>query len=500
MTVFTVIRVVPRNIFVPEIAYAVSGLFVFGAEILIESEFLKMKIQIFDRTLSTEKNSFSFKEKIEIARQLEKAQVGTIELPEIKDVKADTLFVKTVASFVKNSVISVCAANKESIENAAAALATANHKRIRIELPVSPVGMEYICHKKAPQILESVKELVALAKSKCTEVEFFAVDATRAEAQFLKDVISAAAENGARIITVCDSAAEIMPDDFGGFIKEISDILPENVTLGVCTNNKNGLAAANSVIALRNGAKIIKTDVTGEGTNLQTVAGIFKDCGNSYGFECGVNYTEIGRITKQINWIIGNSKNEKSAVTVKESDDSGICLDSEDDIDTVMSAVLKLGYDLSEEDGAKVYEEFLRVSKKKTVRARELDAIIASVALQVPPTYKLISYIINNGNIITASAQITIEYQGKRLQGICIGDGPIDAAFLAAEQIIGHHYELDDFQIQSLTEGKEAMGSAIVKLRSNGKLYSGNGISTDIVGASIRAYLNAVNKIVYEEV
>ena len=85
------------------------------------------------------------------------------------------------------------------------------------------------------------------------------------------------------------------------------------------------------------------------------------------------------------------------------------------------------------------------------------------------------------------------------LRDICFGDGPIDAAFLAIDKIIGHHYELDDFQIQAVTEGKEAMGSALVKLRCNGKLYSGNGISTDIIGASIRAYINAVNKIVYEE-
>ena len=88
---------------------------------------------------------------------------------------------------------------------------------------------------------------------------------------------------------------------------------------------------------------------------------------------------------------------------------------------------------------------------------------------------------------------------GEEQKGICIGDGPIDAAFRAIEQIIGHHYELDDFQIQAVTEGKEAMGSALVKLRRDGKLYSGNGISTDIIGASVRAYINAVNKIVYEE-
>ena len=106
---------------------------------------------------------------------------------------------------------------------------------------------------------------------------------------------------------------------------------------------------------------------------------------------------------------------------------------------------------------------------------------------------------INNGNIISASAQITLIKDDKKIPGISIGNGPVDAAFLAIEQIIGHHYELDDFQIQSVTEGKSAVGSAVVKLRSDGKLYSGRGISTDIIGASIRAYISAVNKIVYEE-
>ena len=141
----------------------------------------------------------------------------------------------------------------------------------------------------------------------------------------------------------------------------------------------------------------------------------------------------------------------------------------------------------------------MRVAEKKTVGSKELEAIVASTALQIPSTYQLVSYVINNGNIISSSAQITLDKAGALMQGVCIGDGPIDAAFLAIDQIIGRHYELDDFQIQSVTEGKEAMGSALVKLRANGKLYSGNGISTDIIGASIRAYLNAVNKIVYEE-
>ncbi len=459
-----------------------------------------MKIKIADRTLCKEGNSFSFKEKIEIARQLEKLYVDVVELPQIENIKTDTLLVRTIASFVKNGVLSVNAGiTIEGINNAADALKTAQKARIRIEIPVSTVGMEYTCHKKAPKMLEMVNELVSAAKEKCSEVELYAIDATRAEQDVLQNFIDTAVNAGATHIAVCDTAAEMMPDCFGKFVEGMVAMIDGRAELSVQCENKNGLAAANAVMAVRSGANGVKTDTNGEGISLETFSGIIKNCGNSYDLSTDIKYTELNRIVKQIEWISGSGKNEKTALTVGEAEENGIMLDGNDDKDAVMTAVLKLGYDLSEEDSSKVYEEFLRVAAKKKVGAKELDAIIASVALQVPPTYKLISYVINNGNIISSSAQITLEKEGENIQGICIGDGPVGAAFLAIEQIIGHHYELDDFQIQSVTEGKEAMGSALVKLRQNGKLYSGKGISTDILGASIRAYLSAVNKIVYEE-
>ena len=165
----------------------------------------------------------------------------------------------------------------------------------------------------------------------------------------------------------------------------------------------------------------------------------------------------------------------------------------------VVEAVKAIGYELSEEDAAKVHEEVQRMAKMRGVNENELDAIVATVALAVPPTYKLVDYVINSGNIITPTANIRLERRGEVLQGLSSGDGPVDAAFRAVERITGHHYELDDFQIQSVTEGREAMGNALVRLRSNGKLYSGKGVSTDIIGASIRAYVAALNKIVFEE-
>lgn len=456
------------------------------------------QIKIADTTLCREDSVFSFKEKIEIARQLERLNVDVVELPCIQNAKTDILFVRTASSFVKNSILSVAVGvGKDDLSNAISALSVAEKPRIRIEVPVSPVGMEYLCHKKPPKMLEWIGETVKAAKNSNIEVEFSAVDATRAEKDFIASAIDTAVDAGADIISVCESAAEMLPDDFSNFVASLVSQI--NVPVGVKCNNTNGLAAAGAILAARAGAEYVKCSVGGITTPLETFADIIKNCGNTYGFECKIRLTELHRTIKQISWITENAENEKSAVTVADVDNEHIRLDVNDDSQAVMTAVKKLGYDLSEEDEAKVYEEFLRVAEKKNVGAKELEAIVATTALQVPFTYKLKSYVINNGNIISSSAQIALEKDGRIIDGICIGDGPIDAAFLAIEQILGHHYELDDFQIQSVTEGKEAMGSAIVKLRSGGKLYSGNGISTDIIGASIKAYINAVNKIVYEE-
>lgn len=456
------------------------------------------QIMIADTTLCAEDGVFGFKEKLEIARQLDKLCVDVIELPEISNAKADSLFVRTAASFVKNSIISVAAgSNTDSVTNAISALSTAKKGRVRIEVPVSPVGMEYIARKKADPMLSWIDEAIRAAKASLDDVEFCAVDATRAEPEFLEKAIRVAVEAGAGTVSLCDSAAEMLPDDFAAFVQKYAKDL--EVPVGVRCENANGLACAASVLALRVGASCIKTDVAGVYAPMSDVASMLKNCGNRYHYSAKINQTELFRILKQISWIANNAKNERSAMTVATNDETGTYLGEGDDQATVISFVTKLGYDLSEEDQKRVYEEFLRVAAKKSVGSKELDAIVASVALQVPATFKLVNYVINNGNIISASAQITLEKGENVLQGICIGDGPVDAAFRAIDQIIGHHYELDDFQIQSVTEGKEAMGSALVKLRAAGKLYSGNGISTDIIGASIRAYLNAVNKIVYEE-
>ena len=456
------------------------------------------QIKIIDTTLCTEGGVFSFKEKLEIARQLDLLSVDVIELPEIQNTKADSLFVRTVASFVKNSTISVAAGSSDkSVSDAISALTGTKCGFVRIEVPMSPAGMEYISKRKPAAMLAFIKSAVESVKNSGIEVEFCAVDATRAEKEFLDQAIETAVSAGASSVSLCERACEMLPDDFASFVKEYTEKV--SVPVFVRAENLNGLAAAASVLSVRGGAGGIKVDVSGKIAPLVDIASMIKNCGNRYHLEACLNQTELFRIVKQINWILSNARSEKSAMTVSTGSEEGGYLDHNDDQKAVDMAVAKLGYDLSSEDQKRVYEEFVRVAAKKKVGSKELDAIVASVALQVPATYKLTSYVINNGNIISSSAQITLEKEGAECQGICIGDGPVDAAFRAIDQIIGHHYELDDFQIQSVTEGKEAMGSALVKLRAGGQLYSGNGISTDLIGASIRAYLNAVNKIIYEE-
>jgi 2-isopropylmalate synthase len=261
------------------------------------------------------------------------------------------------------------------------------------------------------------------------------------------------------------------------------------------------MADACAIAAVRAGSREIKAAAYNvSGVSLEHVVNLISARGEQIGAETRVRTTQMRRLTEQISWMCSTGRSKNSPFDAGVQEENGIYLTVHDDLPAVLKAVAQLGYDLSEEDGARVFEAFGRIAaKKERVGTKELDAIVAAAAMQVPPTYRLESYVINNGNIISATAHIRATKNGQALEGISLGDGPIDASFLAIEQIVGHHYELDDFQIQAVTEGHEAMGESIVKLRSAGKLYSGRGISTDIIGASIRAYFNALNKIAYEE-
>ncbi|MCL1829538.1 MAG: hypothetical protein FWG32_08635 [Oscillospiraceae bacterium] len=467
------------------------------------------KIKISDITLREEANSscfsLNFKEKIELAKELDKSGADIIETAPLADEKVDSLFIRTIAPLLKTSVLSCPAGlTEESTLAAWNAVKGAANPRLLVSVPVSVVQMEYLCGQKPAQIMQLISKLVKKAADLCDDVEFSAEDAGRADREFLCAAIETAVNAGAKTVTICDSAGNMLPDEFAAFLSDISAAVPSlaETVLSVQCSNELGLALASCASAVGAGAGQIKTTVSSAALpHTEAVANLFSVKGSKMGVCCRLDMMALRASLRRMSWLVNNAAPAEPADVAagKSEMPEEISLDKSADIYAVGSAVTRLGYTLSDEDLTKVFEAFGRIAAKKSVNSRELETIVASAALQVPATYKIISYIINSGNVISPTANILMEKDGQPVRGLSSGDGPVDSAFLAIEQICGRRFELDDFRIRSVTEGREAMGNALVRLRSGGKLFAGQGISTDIIGAAIRAYTDALNKIIYEE-
>lgn len=447
--------------------------------------------------------SLSFKEKIELAKLLDKLGVSVIELEGIQNPRIDSLQIKSVATAVTNSVIAVpVQLTPDSPAQVWSALQQAKSPRLQICGAVSAVQMEYLYHKKPDAMRSAIADTIAACKALCNDVEFLADDATRADPIFLADTVKAAIAAGATTVTLCDTAGSMLPAEFAQFIKEQYDAIPElkSVNVGVSCCNALSMADACAIASVCEGVTELKAAVYPIDTaSIANLAKLLSARGESLNVTCPVQITQLSRIMERACQICQTGKIKGTAMAAAQAD-AGIYLTAHDDISAVAKVAEQLGYDLSEDDRIKVYDAFRGIAaKKEQVSSKELDAIIASAALQVPPTYKLDTFVITSGNTISSTAHIKLMKNNQLMEGVSFGDGPIDAAFVAIESITGRHYELDDFQLQAVTEGREAMGQTVVKLRSSGKVYSGKGISTDIVAAGIHAYLSALNKIVYEE-
>ncbi len=445
----------------------------------------------------------TFKEKIELSKVLDKSGVDIIELDGIKDTRIDSLLIKSIVSAVNNSRIAVPVEllDDENLERTWAAVKNAKKPRLQVYASTSSVQIEYLCHKKPEAMLEAISRTVASCKALCDDVEFVAGDATRSEEDFLVKAIESAINAGATTVTLCDTAGTMLPAEFSAFIRKQYDSIPSlsTVTLGISCANTIAMADACAVMAIAEGAGQIRAVANSSSeVSLANVTRILAAKSDTLDACVGVRANQLSTIMFQIERLFNTGKCY-SADTDNDQDD-GVFLTAHDTEEAVNTATVKLGYDLSAEDAQKVYAAFKQIAvKKEKVSLKELDAIVASSAMQVPSTYKLDTYVITSGNTISATAHIKLIKNENTVEGVYIGDGSIDAAFQAIEKITGCNYELDDFQLQAVTEGREAMGQTVVKLRAGGKVYSGIGISTDIVGAGIQAYLSALNKIVYEE-
>lgn len=445
----------------------------------------------------------SFREKLELCRLLDKLGVPSIETGRVENRRIDGLLLKSISSAVENACLTVPVPVLE--EDGAAfvwsCLREAKRPRLQVALPMSTVQMEYLYHRKPEAMLELIESSVAACRALCRDVEFCAQDAGRSEPEFLRAAIERAVKAGAGTVTVCESAGDRLPDEFGETVRSIRVALPGDVRLGVMIANDLYLADACAVSAIRAGADEVKACAAGDrAVSLKRLAAVLNARGGSFGVRCGLRTTELGRVCRQIEWLCRTEREEASPFDLGVREEESFLLGAHEDRQAVRKAAERLGYLLTEEDAERVFQAYLRiVDKKERISAKELDVLIATSAMQVPATYTLEHFSVNSGNVMSATAHLRLLRNGCPEEGVSVGDGPIDAAFLAIEKITGAHYELDDFQIRAVTEGREAMGEAVVRLRSGGRLYAGRGISTDIVGSSIMAYVNALNKIVYEE-
>lgn len=452
----------------------------------------------------------SFKETLEAAKLIEKSGADIIQLPTVSEEQKDAVTARSIASTLQKAALAIeVGMDKAALDRALAIAALAKAPRVNLLVPVSAVQMEYSCKIKPEKLLVLLEELLAKCVDAGVEIEITLDDATRGEMDFCATVIELAKKYAVSTVTVSDNAGILLPDEAEAFIQRICGFIGDaDITCGFAAKNTLGVASANAAFAVKGGAGELKLAFNGmgvEGLSIEQFAQLIRTKGDALQLSCALNMAELQRISKRLESIIGMNRNMPSPFShvmeaAKNEDDvDGSELGADVDILTLRHRIESLGYDLTEEELQKVYIEFQILAAKKSVKNKDIEALVADMARQIPPTYKLINYIINSGSGITATAYVSLDKMGEVLKGVSMGDGPIDASFMAIEQILGHHYELEEFHIQAVTEGREAMGDAFIKLRYNGKLYAGRGLDTDILGSCVRAYINAVNKIIYEE-
>lgn len=459
------------------------------------------RINVTDITLKKlseeHKLTLLFREKSAIANCADRLGADAIELPAVKSIREDSIIYKTIAKNVKSATLAIPVGfSSDEVSIAWECVKDAKSSRLQVELPVSTIQMEYTYHVKQSKMLEKIGELVAAAKALCTDVEFSALDATRADEDFLIASVKEAEAKGAGIITVCDTAGVSTPEEIAELVAKVKAAV--SVPVYVQVSDRISMAVASALSAIAKGADGLKCAMVGKDALMTgELSDAINACGARIDAEITLNRTNIHA---SIDDMVSSINHDTYETENSASDKKKLLLDSDSTLAQVADAAAVLGYELSDSDIGNVYKALAQVcAKKGAVGAKEFEALIASSAMQAPSTYHFEAYTTTSSNISSAMTQIVLKKNDETVCGVSAGDGPIDSAFRAIEQCIGHHYELDDYQVQSVTEGKEALGSALVRLRVGGKLYSGNGTSTDIIAASIRAYINALNKIVFEE-
>ena len=497
------------------------------------------RITIFDTTLRDGEQSpgcsMNLDEKLLMARQLDALGVDVIEagFPVASD--DDFAAVQAIARTCRRPIIAaLCRTIPRDIERAWEALQEATHPRIHTFLATSDIHLEYKLKKTRAEALEMIREGVALAKSLCQDVEFSAEDATRSDWAYLVEVFTVAIAAGATVLNVPDTVGYTIPDEYGKLIRHLRERVPgiDGVTISVHCHNDLGLGVANSLAAVLAGARQVECTVNGIGeragnASLEEVVMALSVRHDVMPFSTGVNKEVIYRASQTLANITGNEVQPNKAIVGRNAfaHESGIhqhgmlshhttyeimtpesvgvrhtslVLGKHSGRHALAKRFGELGYPLGRAELDKAYRLFTKLSdQKKEIFDEDLLAIVRDGLTHIPEAFKLRAVQATAGTSMFATALVTLASEAGEVTETALGDGPVNAVFAAVDKLTGLKGRLLDFKIHSVTEGADAVGEVFVQVEFDGIAHGGKGASTDIVEASVRAYLNATNKVLF---
>ncbi|MEG0778425.1 MAG: 2-isopropylmalate synthase [Oscillospiraceae bacterium] len=496
------------------------------------------KIQVFDTTLRDGEQSpgcsMNLSEKLEMARALDALGVDIIEAGFAIASPEDFKSVEAIAQTVKNcKVASLARCTTGDIDAAWNAVKCAKYPRIHVFLATSDIHMEYKLKMTREQVLSSIAKNVAYAKSKCEDIEFSAEDASRSEWAFLAECCAVAIKAGATVLNIPDTVGYSTPQemfDLITYLRENTEGI-ENVGISAHCHDDLGMATANSLACLRAGATQVECTVNGIGeragnASLEEIVMALQTRREYYQMETSVNTTQIYKSCKLLSSITGVPISPSKAIVganafahesgihqhgvinnaltyeIMRSTDVGIpqntmVLGKHSGKHALEDRLKQLGFEVTKEQLDDMFGRFKTLAdKKKNLTDLDIEALALQTSRGTVPTYELVSHVVTAGSDITNTACIKIKKDENITEEVAIGSGPIDAAFKAIDRITGIEVSLESFSLHAVTDGEDAMGEAVVKLRHNGVLYTGCGLSTDVIESSIRAYVNGINKTV----
>ena len=498
------------------------------------------KIYIFDTTLRDGEQSpgvsLNIREKLEIATQLAKMNVDIIEAGFPIASPGDFEGVKAIADNVQGPTIAALARiAKGDIDRAWEAIKNAKRARIHTFIATSEIHMQHKLRKSREEVLELAIEGVKHAKRYTDDVEFSGEDAFRSDLDFLCQVVEAVIDAGATTVNIPDTVGYATPQEYGEFIRQIKLRVPNiaKARISVHCHNDLGMAVANSLAAIENGAEQVECAVNGIGeragnASLEEVVMALQTRKDWYQVHTDIVTPEIYRTSKLVSNFTGMLIQPNKAIVGKNAfaHESGIHQDGvlkERTTYEIMNPLMlgivqnnivigkhsgrhafkdrlaELGYTLTEAEIDTAFAKFKDLAdKKKEIRDRDLEALIEENIRVVTQKWDLAYLHTSSGTTITPTATVRIKSDTELLEEAACGDGPIDAAFKAIDKLVNIHPVLQHYAVNAVTGGKDAIGEVNVKIEYQGKCYNGKGISTDVIEASAKGYLNAINKIIFE--